>query len=111
MRRLSTILIFSLCLVIGLILGGMALGRIGGGDIKFPVKRVGDVVFSHETHVELIGFSCSQCHPFTFVTKEQHKPVKMIHRRQAQSCGVCHDGKQAFDLRSNCYICHKKEGN
>jgi c(7)-type cytochrome triheme protein len=33
----------------------------------------------------------------------------MIHRRQSVSCGTCHDGKQAFDLRSNCYICHNRE--
>jgi c(7)-type cytochrome triheme protein len=33
----------------------------------------------------------------------------MIHRRQSQSCGQCHNGKQAFDLRSNCYICHNRE--
>lgn len=92
------------------IFAGLALGKIGGGDIKYEVKRVGDVIFSHETHVELIGYNCSRCHPFTFLTKEQHKTVKMIHRRQAQSCGECHNGQQAFDLRSNCYICHKKEG-
>jgi len=92
-----------------LLFAGIALGRIGGGDIKYPVKRVGDVTFSHDTHVEAMGFNCTECHPMTFVTKEQHKMVKMIHRRQAQSCGVCHDGKKAFDLRSNCYICHAKE--
>lgn len=96
-------------LLLLLISATMAVGRIGGGDIKYEVKRVGKVTFSHETHVELIGFNCTQCHPHTFLTKEQHKTVKMIHRRQAQSCGECHDGKQAFDLRSNCYVCHKKE--
>ena len=88
---------------------GGALGRIGGGDIKFPVKRVGEVTFSHDTHVEAMGFNCTECHPITFVTHEQHKPAKMIHRRQSQSCGQCHNGKQAFDLRSNCYICHNRE--
>ena len=88
---------------------GVAVGRIGGGDIKFPVKRVGEVTFSHDTHVEAMGFNCTECHPITFVTHEQHKPAKMIHRRQSQSCGQCHNGKQAFDLRSNCYICHNRE--
>jgi c(7)-type cytochrome triheme protein len=88
---------------------GIALGRIGGGDIKYEVKRVGEVIFSHDTHVELMGFNCTQCHPITFLTKEQHKTAKMIHRRQSQSCGTCHNGKEAFDLRSNCYICHKRE--
>jgi len=102
-------LIFLLLIIGALFISGLALGRIGGGDIKFEVKRVGDVIFSHDTHVEAMGFSCTECHPITFVTQEQHKKVKMIHRRQSQSCGQCHDGKQAFDLRSNCYICHKRE--
>lgn len=105
MRKIFWLIIF--CSIF--ISAALALGRIGGGDIKYEVKRVGNVIFSHDTHVELIGFNCTRCHPFTFLTKEQHKTVKMIHRRQAQSCGECHDGKQAFDLRSNCYICHKKE--
>jgi c(7)-type cytochrome triheme protein len=92
-----------------LLFAGIALGRIGGGDIKYPVKRVGEVTFSHDTHVEAMGFQCTECHPITFITTEQHKQAKMIHRRQSLSCGVCHNGKQAFDLRSNCYICHNRE--
>lgn len=105
MRRLMVVLSLSGVLLFT----GIALGRIGGGDIKFPVKRVGEVTFSHETHVEAMGFNCTECHPITFMTHEQHKPAKMIHRRQSQSCGKCHEGKAAFDLRSNCYICHNRE--
>jgi len=105
MRRLLIVLSLS-----GILLfTGIALGRIGGGDIKFPVKRVGEVTFSHDTHVEAMGFNCTECHPITFITTEQHKQAKMIHRRQSLSCGTCHNGKQAFDLRSNCYICHNRE--
>ena len=89
--------------------GSIALGRIGGGDIQYEVKRAGDVTFSHDLHVELMGFSCTQCHPVALVAKNQHEPAKMIHQRQSQSCGICHNGKEAFDLRANCYICHKKE--
>ena len=105
MRRLS----FGLTLCAILLIAGIALGRIGGGDIKYPVKRVGEVTFSHDTHVEAMGFNCTECHPIIFVTKEEDKRVKMIHRRQSVSCGTCHEGKQAFDLRSNCYICHNRE--
>ncbi len=105
MKKLS----FMLFLAVVFLFAGAAVGRIGGGDIKFPVKRVGEVTFSHDTHVEAMGFNCTECHPITFVTHEQHKPAKMIHRRQSQSCGQCHNGKQAFDLRSNCYICHNRE--
>ncbi len=105
MKKLSCMLF----LAVVFLFAGAAVGRIGGGDIKFPVKRVGEVTFSHDTHVEAMGFNCTECHPITFVTHEQHKPAKMIHRRQSQSCGQCHNGKQAFDLRSNCYICHNRE--
>ena len=101
--------IIGIGILVILVLASIVSARVGGGDIKYTVKRVGDVTFSHETHVEAMGFNCTECHPMTFVTKEQHKTVKMIHRRQAQSCGTCHNSKQAFDLRSNCYICHAKE--
>jgi c(7)-type cytochrome triheme protein len=83
--------------------------RVGGGDIVFESKRIGNVVFSHETHVELMGFNCTECHPATFVTKEQHKKTAVIHKRGSQSCGACHNGKDSFDLRTNCTICHSKK--
>ena len=91
------------------ILVSVSWAKIGGGDIKYEIKRVGNVIFSHDTHVEAMGFNCMGCHPVTFVTQEQGQKDKMIHRRQSQSCGMCHNGKQAFDLRSNCYICHQRE--
>jgi c(7)-type cytochrome triheme protein len=28
--------------------------------------------------------------------------------RRHKSCGVCHNGKNAFDVRDNCYVCHNK---
>ena len=61
---------------------------------------MGEVVFSHHARVELMGFNCTQCHPITFLTKEQHKTAKMIPGVKVQSCGTCHNGKEAFDLRS-----------
>ena len=83
--------------------------RIGGGDITYEVKHIGNVTFHHDTHVETMGFNCTQCHPFIFETKEKHKKFGMSHRRQGMSCGVCHNGKDAFDLKTNCYVCHIKE--
>lgn len=91
-----------------LLLSSAVSARIGGGDIIYEVKHIGNVTFHHDTHVETMGFNCTECHPFIFETKEKHKSLKMSHKRQAQSCGACHDGKQAFDLKSNCYVCHVK---
>ena len=84
--------------------------RIGGGDAVFPVKHIGDVTFSHDSHVETMGFQCTECHPFVFETKATHKSLQMSHRRQGMSCGYCHNGDKAFDLKTNCYVCHAKGG-
>lgn len=92
-----------------LVMTSIVSARIGGGDIKYKVKHIGDVTYSHETHVETMGFNCTECHPIIFETKEKHKKFQMSHRRQATSCGVCHNGKDAFDLKTNCYVCHIRE--
>lgn len=101
-----TVLLMLLLLVIAV---PVASARMGGGDIKYEVKHIGNVTFYHDTHVETMGFNCTECHPSIFETKEKHKSLQMSHKRQAQSCGACHNGKQAFDLKSNCYVCHVKE--
>lgn len=99
-----------LFIVLAMLLVATAVSaRIGGGDITYEVKHIGNVTFHHDTHVETMGFNCTECHPFIFETKEKHKKYQMSHRRQAMSCGVCHNGKDAFDLKTNCYVCHMKE--
>lgn len=92
-----------------LLVGSAAQARVGGGEIVYPVKHIGNVTFSHETHVETMGFSCTECHPFIFESREKHKTLQMSHKRQGQSCGACHNAERAFDLKSNCYVCHAKE--
>jgi len=104
---LKNIILF--CIAFSLIFAPVVLARIGGGDITYEVKHIGNVTFHHDTHVETMGFTCTECHPFIFETKEKHKTLRMSHRRQAMSCGHCHNGKQAFDLKTNCYVCHLKE--
>lgn len=96
-------------LILFLALASVVSARIGGGDITYEVKHVGNVTFSHDTHVETMGFNCTECHPFIFETTEKHKKFTMSHRRRGMSCGVCHDGNVAFDLRTNCYVCHIRE--
>ena len=96
-------------LVAVLLTASIVSARIGGGDITYDVKHIGKVTFHHDTHVETMGFSCTECHPSIFETKEKHKSLKMSHKRQATSCGTCHNGKAAFDLTSNCYVCHVKD--
>ena len=95
----------------------MTEARVGGGGQTFsssPIGSDGRIYLQSEDGdtfvVETMGFNCTECHPSIFEAKEKHKSLQMSHKRQAQSCGACHNGKQAFDLRSNCYVCHIKEG-
>lgn len=92
-----------------LVCASLVYARVGGGDIVYEIKHIGNVTFSHETHVETMGFNCTECHPSLFEIKDKHKKMQMSHRRQGMSCGACHEGKKAFDLKSNCYVCHVRE--
>ncbi|MDP2158787.1 MAG: cytochrome c3 family protein [Nitrospirota bacterium] len=81
---------------------------VGGGDIVYKVKHTGDVTFSHDSHIAERGYKCEDCHPSIFAMKKETKKRKMSDLRAKKACGVCHNGKNAFDVGSNCYICHKK---
>jgi len=91
-------------------LASFALARVGGGNLTFEVKRAGNVMFSHDSHVAEIGLKCTACHDSPYVTKEKHKPVTMAQMQKGASCGSCHNGKKAFDVKSkeSCDNCHKK---
>jgi c(7)-type cytochrome triheme protein len=91
-------------------LASFALARVGGGNITFEVKKGGNVIFSHESHVGDIRLKCTDCHDYLYVTKEKHKPVTMAQMQRGASCGSCHNGKKAFDVKTkeNCNQCHKK---
>lgn len=90
-----------------LLIATYVFAKVGGGDIIFKVSY-GDVVFSHEKHVEM-GFMCKVCHPNPYVTKKKHKKVTMAEMRKGKSCGICHDGKEAFTVKGNCKTCHIKK--
>ncbi|MBF0328420.1 MAG: cytochrome c3 family protein [Nitrospirae bacterium] len=82
---------------------------VGGGNIVYKVKHSGDVTFSHDSHVTDRNFKCDDCHPSIFAMKrDAEKKRKMSDMRSKKACGICHNGKNAFDVSSNCYICHKK---
>jgi c(7)-type cytochrome triheme protein len=88
----------------------VASAKVGGGEIIFEVKKEGNVIFSHDSHVDSIGLKCTDCHDSLFLTKERHRKVTMAEMGKGQSCGACHNGKKAFDVkaRANCDNCHKK---
>lgn len=104
MKRIS-----GLGIVIILFTGTAAWARVGGGDLSFEVKKgTGNVTFSHESHVSAAGLTCTDCHASLYGTKEKHKKATMAQMQQGKSCGACHNGKKAFDVKGNCSNCHKK---
>lgn len=99
-------LLFGILVV--LFLASLVSAKIGGGDITFEIKAAGNVIFSHDKHVESAGLKCTDCHDSLYITKEKRKSVKMAQMQKGKSCGLCHNGKKAFDVKANCNNCHKK---
>ena len=83
-------------------------GKVGGGGISFKVKDAGDVFFSHDSHVEGARLKCTDCHDALYITTQKSVAATMKDMQKGKSCGACHDGKKAFDVKSNCGNCHKK---
>lgn len=94
--------------LVALMLASFTWAVVGGGDIVFEEKSAGNVIFSHDSHVGGLGLKCTDCHDSLYVTKEKHKRVTMAQMQKGKSCGACHNGKKAFDVKANCSNCHKK---
>lgn len=90
-----------------LICSSATFAAVGGGDVSLSVKGAGNVVFSHDNHVAA-GLACTACHDKLYLSRAQHKKVTMKQMQQGKSCGACHNGKQAFSVKSDCVSCHKK---
>jgi c(7)-type cytochrome triheme protein len=43
-----------------------------------------------------------------FTNGKQHKKITMKQMQQGKSCGICHNGKITFSVKSDCVKCHKK---
>src|SRR5690349_10128739 len=79
----------------------------GGKDIALKNKG-GDVVFSHAAHVDGMKLACNECHDRLYTNSKKHRKVSMKEMKSGKSCGLCHNGKRAFSVRSDCGRCHKK---
>lgn len=98
------------------VLGGVAVlitvfaatawGKIGGGDITFQLTGASNVTFSHDAHVAKHKQKCGDCHYRIYTTTAQRKDVTMAAMQKGQSCGVCHNGQRAFDVKGSCNKCH-----
>ncbi len=65
----------------------------------------GEVKFSHEFHLGM--YKCADCHTKRFPFKAGAKHVNMTGMEAGNSCGGCHNGKDAFTVKENCEKCHK----
>ena len=73
----------------------------------------GKVVFNHESHVDSTAPNCTGCHPKLFKILKpgaatDGKPITHAAMNNGQSCGVCHNGRQAF-APDDCTRCHRSE--
>ncbi|MDD2899529.1 MAG: cytochrome c3 family protein [Desulfuromonadaceae bacterium] len=74
-------------------------------ELNYKDTGAGAVVFSHRSHTGL--YSCSDCHTKLFKTTGNRVKVSMQVMEAGKSCGGCHDGKTAFDVKEKCDSCHK----
>ena len=94
--------------VLSLFFVSLGMAKTGGGDISFSGGSAGQVIFRHDSHGMDGGFNCTDCHDTLYVTKEKDKRVSKAQMQKGKSCGACHNGKKAFDVKSDCGNCHKK---
>ena len=90
-----------------LLCSGVAFAVVGGGDITMKNKG-GNVLFSHEAHVDAAGVKCQECHKKLYTNTKHHKTVSMKEMQKGKSCGACHNGKVAFSVKADCERCHQK---
>lgn len=84
------------------------------GDVAFERKaptskeEVPVAVFPHWIH--RMQYKCAACHDALFKMKAgASEPVTMDAIREGQSCGVCHNGKKAFESTlDTCDRCHRQ---
>lgn len=84
--------------------------------LRLPADRVytrsvgpdSAVTFRHATHVEYESGRCTGCHPRLYRILGPTPAFTHRDMNDGGSCGTCHDGKHAFDVRAkeSCRSCH-----
>ena len=71
------------------------------------------VVFRHTTHVEFQDNRCLACHPQPFSILGRHQPITHAKMESGGSCGRCHNGSDATDVKDpeSCGHCHTGGGS
>ena len=92
--------------VLVMVFAATAWGAVGGGDITFSLTGASKVTFGHDAHVIKHKQKCGDCHYRLYTTSAQRKDVTMAQMQKGQSCGFCHNGQRAFDVKGTCNKCH-----
>lgn len=80
-----------------------------GKTIEFKDSPTGVVTFDGAIHQKAVT-SCKDCHKEGLFLKMKQGSVKITMQEiyAGNLCGVCHNGKKAFEAKGNCERCHKK---
>ncbi len=78
--------------------------------LEFNKSPMGTVTFDGTLHKEA-GNKCKDCHNQGMFPKMKQGTVSitMDEIYAGKLCGVCHNGKRAFDAKGNCARCHVKK--
>jgi len=81
-----------------------------GKTIEFTKSPMGTVTFSGKVHKDA-GVKCMECHNKDMFPKMKQGTVSitMAQIYEGKLCGVCHNGKRAFEAKANCNRCHVKK--
>jgi len=74
-------------------------------EVTFALKGIAPATFSHAIHTQ--AYSCKECHTKIFPFKSVVGKSTMVDMEKGTSCGVCHNGKDAFASSGDCAKCHK----
>lgn len=103
---------FRLALILMVALVGIRNVDAETGDIKFTRKGTGTediapAIFPHWVH--RLQFKCYVCHDAIVVMKAGANPITMDAIEKGKYCGVCHNGKTAFQATfDTCARCHRQ---
>lgn len=89
---------------------GAAFAVSAKKTLEFNKSSMGTVIFDGTVHKEQ-GIKCKECHNNDMFPKMKLGTVEitMDEIYAGNLCGVCHNGKRAFEAKANCGRCHVKQ--
>jgi c(7)-type cytochrome triheme protein len=102
MRRMIILFVVTM-----LVSSGLAFAVPGGKVLEFKNSPMGTVKFDGAVHNKAAS-GCKECHNDGLFPKMKQGTVKITMEQiyAGKQCGVCHNGKKAFEAKANCQRCH-----